>query len=198
MGDAPHGPLVFGTDDDGGGGGGTIAVALDGTVEVPAATVVNFVPDPPVLMNVSEGPPGVANVRIAHPGGGGGFTDYQWAENDEETTTNNAAWLNVLSLGFVSNAGLYRLAWSTEVDSNGTYIGVRVRWQVGGVGPFVVLAMGEITAGALHDPHGGIVVGLGLGDADQLFEIDIQSGGPPTSVGARRTRLDLFRIGPNP
>jgi hypothetical protein len=200
MGDAPHGPLVFGVDDDSGGGGpSTIAVALDGTVEVPAATIVNFVPTPPVAVSVVEFPAGVANVRIAHPGGGGGgFTDYQWAEHEPEEQTNNAAWLNVLSLGFQANAGLYRLAWSTEVDSNGTYIGVRVRWQPGGAGPFTLLAMGEITAGALHDPHGGIVVGLGLGDADQLFEIDIQSGGPPTTVGARRTRMDLFRIGPTP
>lgn len=176
----------------------SLAVALDGLVEVPTADVINFIPDPPIFMNVVEGPPGVANVRITSTAGAGGFSDYQYAENDPEQTTNNAAWMNVLSLPFVSVGGLYRLAWSTEVDSNGTYIGVRVRWQEGGVGPFTTLALGEITAGALHDPHGGIVVGLGLATADQLFEIDIQSGGPPTTVGARRTRLDLFRIGPIP
>jgi hypothetical protein len=197
--DAPHGPLVFGVEDDGGGGGGGgVDVSLDGTPIVLAATEINFIPDPPIFMNIVELPAGVANVRVTSTAGGSGFSGYQWAETDAEQTTNNAAWLNALSLGFVSEPGLYRAAWSTEVDSNGTYIGVRVRWQVGGVGPFTLLAMGEITAGALHDPHGGIIVGLGLGIADQLFEIDIQSGGPPTSVGARRTRLDLFRVGPNP
>lgn len=198
MSDAPHGPLVFGVEDDGGGGGpGTIEVAEDGVVKVAAATKVNFIATPPVEIDVVEFPAGVANVRVAAPQLPG-FGDYQWAEANEEQTTANAAWFNVLELDWTAVGGLYRLAWSTEVDSNGTYIGIRLRHRSGGAGPWTLLAMGEITAGALHDPHGGIVVGLGFDGEQQTFQFDISSGGPPVSVGARRTRMDCWRVGPNP
>jgi hypothetical protein len=187
---------VFGVgDDQGGGGPGTIAVAENGIIKAAAAGVVNFVPVGGVQIAVTELPPGVANVRVAHPGGPGVFgSDYQAAASEEELTTNTAAWETVLELPFLALGGLYRLAWSTEVDSNGTYIGIRLRQQSGGVGPFTEWMKGEITAGALHDPHGGIVPGLFLDPEEQVFQFQIQSGGPPTSVGARRTRIDLWRV----
>lgn len=200
MGDAPHGPLVFGVDDDQGGGGpGTVEVALNGAVIVPAAARINFVPVGGVQIAVTQLPLGVANVRVAHPDGPGVFgSDYQWGDTNEEVTTNNAAWTTVLEFSFKAVGGLYRLAWSTEVDSNGTFIGMRLRQQTGGAGPFTEWMKGEVTAGALHDPHGGIVVGLGLDAEDQLFQFQIQSGGPPTTVGARRTRIDLWKVAENP
>ncbi len=187
---------------DGGGGGGItgINVASDGVVGATNVQALNFVPDGGVLIEVSEPVNGIASIEVAHPivppvvpvfG-----QDYNEAHTPQEITSNNAAWTDVLDLVAFISGGLYRLAWSSEVDSNGTYINLRVIHDPSG-GPLVVLAMGEITAGALHDPHGGIVTGLVLDAGAHEFKVQISSGGPPTTVGARRTRLDFWKVGTN-
>lgn len=183
---------------DGGGGGGItgVDVAKNGAVGASNVQTIDFVPDGNVLIEVSEPVNGIATVEIAHPTPPPPVfgSDYNEAHTENEITSNNAAWTDVLNLTRILSGGLYRLAWSTEVDSNGTYINVRVVHDPGG-GPPIVLALGEITAGALHDPHGGIVTGLVLDSGSHEFKVQIASGGPPTTVGARRTRLDIWRVG---
>jgi len=194
MGDAPHGPLVFGVPDGGGGGGGITGIDVQDTGVDKATNVqiLNFVPDGSVLMEISEPVNGVAAIEIAVPSAVFG-QDYKQANTPQEIQTNNAAWTDVAQMANLMVGGIYRLGWSTEVDSNGTFIGVRVL-HTPGMGPPVVLAMGEITAGALHDPHGGIVTDLVLDAGAQTFTVQIQSGGPPVTVGARRTRIEIWKV----
>jgi len=200
MADAPHGPLIFGIPDSGGGGGGItgIDVGVDGVVGASNVQAIDFVPDENILIEVSEPVNGIASVEISHVVPPPVFgSDYHQAHTENEITTNTAAWTDVAQMANLMAGGIYRLAWSTEVDSNGTFIAVRVLHQPG-VGPPAVLAMGEITAGTLHDPHGGIVTELVLDAGAQTFTVQIQSGGPPTTVGARRTRIDIWKVAENP
>lgn len=200
MADAPHGPLIFGIPDSGGGGGGItgIDVGVDGAVGATNVQAIDFIPDENIFIEVSEPVNGIASVEVSNliePSVFG--QDYRQAHTENEITTNNAAWTDVAQMANLIAGGIYRLAWSTEVDSNGTFIGIRVLHQPG-VGPPVVLAMGEVTAGALHDPHGGIVTELVLDAGAQTFTVQIQSGGPPVTVGARRTRIDIWKVAENP
>jgi hypothetical protein len=185
---------IQGQEPSGGAGPAGVDVSEHGTPKVSAALVLNFIAEAGVTVEVTEAPPGTANIDIAGDGLVFG-QDYRWVQTEEEVTSANANWQNVAFLRFVAIGGLYRLAWSTEADSNGTYIDMRLRWLKDGQGPMQEIAHGEVTAGALHDPHAGIAVGLELGALEQVFEFDIRSGGPPTSVGARRTRIDIWKVG---